>query len=186
MRHRCKDGTLRDVEVFSNLITIEGKAILFSIFHDITDRKQAAEESDRLKSAFLANISHEIRTPMNGIIGFSELLKDPLLSGEEQSEYLSLIQQSGNRMLALINDLMAISKIDARELKLQQTETPLNRLMQDLLAFFKLQADKKGLRLTLSKGLSDEASIISIDSLKLNQILTNLIQNALKFSTPSP
>ena len=119
---------------------------------------------------------------MNGIIGFSELLKDPLLSGEEQSEYLSLIQQSGNRMLALINDLMAISKIDARELKLQQTETPLNRLMQDLLAFFKLQADKKGLRLTLSKGLSDEASIISIDSLKLNQILTNLIQNALKFT----
>ena len=182
LRHRCKDGTLRDVEVFSNLITIEGKAILFSIFHDITDRKQAAEESDRLKSAFLANISHEIRTPMNGIIGFSELLKDPLLSGEEQSEYLSLIQQSGNRMLALINDLMAISKIDARELKLQQTETPLNRLMQDLLAFFKLQADKKGLRLTLSKGLSDEASIISIDSLKLNQILTNLIQNALKFT----
>jgi CheY-like chemotaxis protein/two-component sensor histidine kinase len=119
---------------------------------------------------------------MNGIIGFSELLKDPLLSGEEQSEYLSLIQQSGNRMLALINDLMAISKIDARELKLQQTETPLNRLMQDLLAFFKLQADKKGLRLTLSKGLSDEASIISLDSLKLNQILTNLIQNALKFT----
>ena len=183
LRHRSKDGTLLDVEVFSNLITIEEKAILFSIVHDITDRKLAAEESDRLKSAFLANISHEIRTPMNGILGFSELLKDPHLTGEEQAEYLNLIQQSGDRMLALINDLMDISKIDAREVKVELTETPLNQLLLDLLAFSKLEADKKGLRITLSTGLPDEASIINIDSLKLNQILTNLIQNALKFTS---
>ena len=70
--------------------------------------KEHAEESDRLKSAFLANISHEIRTPMNGILGFSALLKEADLSGEEQTEYVGLIEQSGQRMLNLINDLIDI------------------------------------------------------------------------------
>ena len=182
-KHRKREGSLRDVEVFSNPIIIDGKKLFYSIIHDVTDRILAAEESDRLKSAFLANISHEIRTPMNGIMGFSELLKDPHLSGDEQAEYLGLIQQSGDRMLALINDLMDISKIDAREVKLDITETPLNQLLSDLLAFFRLEADKKGLRITLTKALPDEQSIINTDSLKLNQIMTNLIQNAMKFTS---
>ena len=181
--HKKKDGSLSDVEVFGSLIEIEQKPILYAIIHDITDRKLAAEESDRLKSAFLANMSHEIRTPMNGIMGFSELLKDPHLSGEEQTEYLGLIQQSGDRMLALINDLMDISKIDAKEVKLEITETPVNQLLRDHVAFFKLEADKKGLRLTLTTVLPDEQCIITTDSLKLNQILTNLIQNAMKFTS---
>jgi len=183
LTHKCKDGTLRDVEVFSNLIVIEGKAILYSIVHDITERIRAAEESDRLKTAFIANMSHEIRTPMNGIIGFSELLKDPHLTGEEQAEYIELIHQSGERMLHLVNDLMDISKIDAQEVKLKESETSVNQILRNLLAFSRLEADKKGLRLSCTEGLNDNESIITTDSGKLTQILTNLIQNALKFTT---
>jgi len=184
VQHRRADGSVRDVEVFSNAIEIDEKTILYAIIHDITERKKAAEESDRLKAAFIANISHEIRTPMNGILGFSELLKEPNLSGEEQAEYIELIHRSGQRMLSLINDLMDISRIDANEIKLEITPTPVNKLLLDLQAFFRLQAQLKGLRLSCSPGLADSESIIQTDSLKLNQILSNLIQNALKF-TPS-
>ena len=144
--------------------------------------KEKAEESDRVKSAFLANISHEIRTPMNGILGFSELLKESDLSGEEMNQYIDLIQKSGQRMLDLINDLIDISRIDAEETKVQITETPLNELMHHIHAFFKHEAESKGLRLTCTTALSDSESTINTDSGKLNQILTNLVKNALKFT----
>ena len=150
---------------------------------DLIASKDKAEESDRLKSAFLANISHEIRTPMNGIMGFSELLKDPHLSGEEKEEYIELINESGRRMLNLINDLLNISLIDAREAKLEIAETPVNLLLGDLQAFFKPEADKRGLRLSCSRALSDDASIIMRDRTKLTQVMTNLIQNAIKFTS---
>ena len=152
------------------------------LWNQLIEAKEKAEESDKLKSAFLANISHEIRTPMNGILGFSELLKDVYLTGAEQQEYIELIQQSGERMLNLINDLIDISRIDAKELILHISETPLNKLIRDLFAFFKPAADKKGLRLSSSYGLPDSGSIIETDAKKLEQILTNLIQNALKFT----
>ena len=181
--HRKADGSISDVEAFGCKIDLRGKAIIYLIIHDITERKHAAEESDRLKTAFLANISHEIRTPMNGIIGFSELLKDPHLTGEEQIEYIDLIHKSGERMLNLINDLMDISKIDAKEVKVVMTETSINKLLQDIMAFSKHEADRRGLRLSCTTGVSDEESIITTDSVKLNQILTNLIQNALKFTS---
>ena len=153
------------------------------IFAELTAAKEKAEESDRLKSAFLANISHEIRTPMNGILGFAQLLKEPHLTGEEETEYIDLIQKSGERMLNLINNLINISRIEAGETMLQQSETPVNELMRDLYAFFKPEIDKKGLRLNLKTGLPDNDSVIETDSGKLIQILTNLIQNALKFTS---
>ncbi len=153
------------------------------IFAELTAAKEKAEESDRLKSAFLANISHEIRTPMNGILGFAQLLKEPHLTGEEETEYIDLIQKSGERMLNLINNLINISRIEAGETMLQESETPVNELMRDLYAFFKPEIDKKGLRLNLKTGLPDNDSVIETDSGKLIQILTNLIQNALKFTS---
>ena len=153
------------------------------IFAELTAAKEKAEESDRLKSAFLANISHEIRTPMNGILGFAQLLKEPHLTGEEETEYIDLIQKSGERMLNLINNIINISRIEAGETMLQESETPVNELMRDLYAFFKPEIDKKGLRLNLKTGLPDNDSVIETDSGKLIQILTNLIQNALKFTS---
>ena len=194
LQNKKKNGELFwESVVIAAILNAEGVITNFvAVKEDITDQKkmlndlikakEKAEESDRLKSAFLANLSHEIRTPMNGILGFSELLKEPQLSGEEMAEYIDLIQKSGQRMLNLINDLIDISRIDAEEAILQISETPLNELIHNLHAFFQPEAASKGLRLTYKTGLSDTESIIKTDSEKVNQILTNLVNNALKFT----
>ena len=194
-QNKKKNGELFwETAVISAIIDKNGVITNFiAVKEDITEQKtylaeliaakEKAEESDHLKSAFLANISHEIRTPMNGILGFSELLKEPHLSGEEMTEYIDLIQQSGHRMLHLINDLIDISRIDAEETNVEISETPLNKLLQDIHSFFKPNALSKGLRLTYTTGLSDSESLIKTDSGKLNQILINLVNNALKFTS---
>ena len=193
-QNRKKNGELFwETAVISAILSDGVVRNLVAVKEDVTEQKQylneliaakeKAEESDRLKSAFLANISHEIRTPMNGILGFSELLKEPHLSGEEQSGYIDLIQQSGERMLNLINDLIDISRIEAGETIVQISDTKVNRLLHELNDFFRPDADKKGLQLNFATGLSDNKSIIETDSSKLNQILTNLVQNALKFTS---
>ena len=156
---------------------------LESMVDELKEAKEKAEENDRLKTAFLANISHEIRTPMNGILGFAELLKEPHLSGEELAEYIDLIQQSGKRMMNLISDILDISRLDAKETTVKITETPLNKLLLDLQTQFRLEAQKKGLRLTCCNGLADSESLIQTDAQKLSQILANLIQNAIKFTS---
>ena len=194
-QNKKKNGELFwETAVISAIIDKNGVIANFvAVKEDITEKKtylaeliaakEKAEESDHLKSAFLANISHEIRTPMNGILGFSELLKEPHLSGEEMAEYIDLIQSSGHRMLNLINELIDISRIDARETSMEISDTPLNKLLQDTYAFFKPNALSKGLRLTYTTGLSDSECLIKTDSGKLNQILINLVNNALKFTT---
>ena len=193
-QNKKKNGKLFwESAVISAIQNQEGVITSFvAVKEDITEQKKMlaeliaakehAEESDRLKSAFLANISHEIRTPMNGIIGFSELLKEPHLTGEEQAEYVDLIQQSGRRMLNLINDLIDISRIEAGETKLQITPTPVNKVLRDLHVFFMPAISQKKLQLRSTPGLSDAESIIETDNGKLAQILTNLLQNALKFT----
>lgn len=192
--NKKKNGELYWEEaVIAPILNEEGIITSFvAVKEDITEKKklwseliaakEKAEESDRLKTAFLANISHEIRTPMNGILGFSELLKEPHLSGEEQAEYIGLIEQSGLRMLNIINELIDISRIEAGETVLQIAETSINRIMRELHSFFRPEAGKKGLRFSCFPGLADEESLIETDSSKLSQILTNLIQNALKFT----
>ena len=198
-QHRRADGSLRDIEAVTTRLNINGTDFSYAIINDVTERnlaetalqkmtetliaaKEKAEENDRLKSAFLANISHEIRTPMNGILGFSELLKEPQLSGEEQTEYIGLMQRSGQRMLNLINDLIDISRIEAGETMVHIAETTVNELLRDIFTFFKPQAEAKGLQLKCTAGLSDSESIIVSDKSKIHQILTNLVQNALKFT----
>lgn len=174
---RNEDGAITNFVAVKEDITEKKK-----LWNDLILAKEKAEESNRLKSAFLANISHEIRTPMNGILGFSELLKDPTVSGEEQTEYIELIHQSGLRLLDLINDLIDISRIEAGETIVQITATSVNTLLADLFVFFKPQATSRGLQLHLTPGLQDDESIIETDRSKLSQVLTNLVQNALKFT----
>ncbi len=149
---------------------------------DLIASKEKAEECDRLKTAFLANISHEIRTPMNGIIGFAELLKYPDLSGERQLEFIQIIEKSGQRMLNIINDIVDISKIEAGQMMLHLEETDINQLLKDLFLFFTPEAKTRGLNFIYSCGLPDEECIINTDHTKLTQILTNLIKNAFKFT----
>lgn len=144
--------------------------------------KEKAEESDRLKSAFLANISHEIRTPMNGILGFAELLKEPNLSTETQQEFLEMIELSGQRMLNIISDLIDISKIEAGETSLRIKHTNVNKMLSEMHLFFIHESTQKNIQFDYHCEFPDREIIIETDSTKLNQILTNLIKNALKFT----
>ncbi len=141
-----------------------------------------AEESDRLKSAFLANMSHEIRTPMNGILGFAELLEEPALTGEMQKHYISVIQQSGQRMLSIINDLVSISKIEAGQMDIRLTEVNSNHILTSLYQFFEPEVKKKGIKFSYQLPLSDEESIIETDMTKFSQIMTNLIKNSIRYT----
>ncbi len=141
-----------------------------------------AEESDRLKSAFLANMSHEIRTPMNGILGFSDLLKEPGLSGEEIQEYIRIIEKSGHRMLNTINDLMDISKIEAGQMDVTYSEVDVVVQLNELSAFFKPFAEKKNIDLILSNNLDQKDSKIETDRDKLYAVLSNLMNNAFKYT----
>ena len=177
----------------SPIFDFAGKITHFlAILEDISERKrmtgelilskEKAEESDRLKSAFLANISHEIRTPMNGILGFAELLKIPDLQPEMQNRYVHVIEQSGKRMLNIINDIVDISKIEAGQMNIHLEETNVNQLLRDLNIFFAPEAKTKNLDFNLESSIKEEESQIFTDRTKLTQVLTNLIKNAIKFT----
>jgi len=144
--------------------------------------KEKAEESDRLKTAFLANMSHEIRTPMNGIIGFTDLLKEPKLTGKQQKTYIDVIQQSGFRMLNIINDLIDIARIEAGQMDVKLEYVCINHLLDGIYTFFRPETEKQKLSFSCKKELSDSESYMKTDSTKLNQILSNLIKNAMKFT----
>ncbi len=153
-----------------------------NVEHELIRAKEKAEESDRLKSAFLANMSHEIRTPMNGILGFSDLLKTPGLSGEEQKNYITIIERSGKRMLNIINDIIDISKIEAGLMELHPAESNVNDQLRFIHDFFAPEAREKYLDFDYTCGLSAEESLLVTDREKLFAILTNLVKNALKYT----
>ncbi|WP_171596148.1 cache domain-containing protein [Marinifilum caeruleilacunae] len=147
--------------------------------------REKAEESDRLKSSFLANMSHEIRTPMNAIIGFSELLQEDDLPFETRQQFFTHIRNSGNSLLNLINDIIDFSKIESGKLKISKTYYSLNQLFDELYHTFQKIKTSKGkdhIDLKFTKGLEESESVIYTDPLRLKQIITNLIENALKFT----
>lgn len=149
---------------------------------ELLKAKNKAEESDKLKTAFLANISHEIRTPMNGIMGFADMLKSPDLTKEQLVKYVEIIERSGNRMLNIIHNLIDISMIESNQAKIYLEAFPINNIIDELHAFFKPQADVKRIQLIHKKELPDEKSIINIDKNKVTQVISNLLNNALKFT----
>lgn len=149
---------------------------------ELIKAKEKAEESDRLKSAFLANMSHEIRTPMNGILGFSSLLKSPDLTHDTQMEYVNIIENSGQRMLSIINDIIDISKIESNLMDLYISESNINEQMDYIFMFFRPEVEKKGISFKCHCDLPIQDSYIETDREKLFAILTNLVKNAIKYT----
>jgi len=127
-------------------------------------------------------MSHEIRTPMNGILGFTGLLKEPDLSGDEKEFYIGVIEKSGARMLNIISDILSISKIESGELNISISETNVNQQIENVYFHFKSEVGLKGMQLFYQNGLPDNMSIIKTDQEKIYAILTNLVKNAIKFT----
>jgi PAS domain S-box-containing protein len=150
---------------------------------ELIKAKEKAEESDHLKSAFLANMSHEIRTPMNGILGFLELLKAPDLTEENKSAYLDIVSRSGERLLDTINDIIEISRIESGEMQIKRTEVSIDEVMDYYHAFFVEQTKQKDISYKLVKQIPAEVSLIYTDRVKLESIISNLLKNAIKFTS---
>jgi len=158
----------------SELKTIQEKLVL---------ALEKAEESEKLKTSFLQNLRHEIRTPMNAIIGFSNQLKEPELSASNRKEFASLVVSSANQLLAIINDIISVSLLETKQDKVNESNFSLNELLQELQAIFKPQAQSKNLQLDLTLSGPDGNDYVATDKAKLSQVITNLLINALKFTS---
>ena len=144
--------------------------------------KLRAEESDKLKSAFLSNIAHEIRTPMHGILGFAEMLKTASLSNEQMREYIAIIEKSSARMLNTITDLIEISRIESGQTEINLSLLDVDGQLESIYAIFKPEADKKGIQLSLKNITETEGLHIRTDREKLDTILTQMLKNAIKYT----
>jgi signal transduction histidine kinase/CheY-like chemotaxis protein len=144
--------------------------------------KNKAEESDKLKSAFLMNLSHEIRTPMNAILGFSDLLSHQNLSEEDRNEYIKVIQQSGNNLLEIIDDLVEMSKIDSQIIKPNLQAFDLDELVDQLFASYEKLYSNDKVVFKLTRPSQKIANNIVSDKVKLGEVITNLLNNAYKFT----
>jgi PAS domain S-box-containing protein len=175
----------------NGIVSNNGEKCLVTLV-DITKLKHAenelirarvkAEEGDRMKSAFLANMSHEIRTPMNGILGFTELLKNLKLKGEEQQEFIRIIEKSGAHMLNIINDIISISKIESQQIEISVSDTNLNEQVEYIYHFFRPEAEQKKLFISFKNALPANEAFIKTDREKVYAVLTNLVKNAIKFT----
>lgn len=187
-----KDGTEFPIDLNVSSWVVDNQKYFTGIIRDITESKHAeqellnakdkAEESDRLKTEFINNMSHEIRTPMNGILGFSQFLEDPNLTVEKRKHFVNIIQNSGNQLLHIIDDILEISRLGTKQVKVLENKVSLNDLLLELFSIFDIKAKEKKIPLYFKKGLSDEQSTLLTDKTKLNKILGNLLENALKFT----
>ena len=198
-KFRRKDGREIDVLVTSTLRQDAAGAVLGvqGIARDISKQKQveaerlhalelqkakeAAEAANQAKSTFLANMSHELRTPLNAILGFSQIISDSDNIPAEHQDNLGIIITSGEHLLTLVNQVLDLSKIEAGKITLDEKDMDFYRLLNELEGMFRLKAEYKGLRLIFDR-MPTLPHYIRTDTVKLRQVLINLLNNALKFT----
>lgn len=180
-------GIVSAIRNFANTITISvenhiQKEELRKQNQALKQAKERAEESDRLKTAFLENMSHEIRTPMNAIQGFSQILQTPGLSHKEMIEYAEIITQNSNHLLTIFTDILTLSALDAKTEKVTPVPCSFEQLMDELLTTFRPEALEKQLLFNTKKRNGNVPEEVFLDWEKTKKVLEILIDNSLKFT----
>ncbi|HVA56460.1 MAG TPA: GAF domain-containing protein [Gemmatimonadaceae bacterium] len=185
-RRRRSDGTLVDVEILGVPVIVDGERVgLMGLYHDITQllsARREAEQANAAKSQFLASMSHELRTPLNAIIGYSEMLQEEMeeLGQPQAVTDLDKIRASGRHLLALINDILDLSKIEAGKMDVHLEQFPVDAVVDEVLVTAQPLVARKGNRLEVRR--RGEAGAMRSDRTKVRQILLNLLSNASKFT----
>ncbi len=191
-RFRFKDGAVRTGLMSAAIILLKGVKHIISITRDIeeikqaeTDLKQAkekAEESSRLKTAFLNNISHEIRTPMNAILGFTDLLQSEENTEEEKDRYFGIINSNSRQLLSIIDDVLEISRMDSGRIPVNPVTFSLHELMEDIYFSMSEMIIKKDIRLVCDNCKEIISDKIFADREKIRQVIVGLIENSIKYT----
>ncbi|MCI5223462.1 MAG: PAS domain S-box protein, partial [Candidatus Electrothrix sp. AR4] len=204
-RHKLASGAIRDVEVYSGPLQSKGRTLLYSIIHDITERKEAeeklresinaqkqaeqqliaakeqAEAANYAKSTFLANITHELRTPLNAVLGYTQLLIDDSALTQKQLNSIRTIHTSGEHLLVLINDILDLSKIEEGKMELVIREFKLPCFFTGIVDIFRARTEINELNLIYQSDPS-LPTVVLADELRLRQVILNLLSNAVKFT----
>lgn len=193
---------VKDIEQFNTIsmykgwfyVAVTGILLYILIHKELTKRntilteleksKEKAEESDKLKTAFLSNMSHYLRTPMNSILGFIELLKGRNINDEKREKFLAIINEQSNHLLQFIDNIIEISKLQEGQTSIEVTQFSVNDLLGKLLTRFKteIEYEKKNSIISINCYIPDNSIYLKSDSTKLEYILTNLISNSIKFT----
>jgi signal transduction histidine kinase len=183
----CKESrqwTIDEIELMRELADLVGSAIAHAtLYHELEQARQQAEEASRLKSEFLANTSHELRTPLNGMLGFLKLILEGMTDDpEEQMEFIQEAYRSALHLLSIINDILDIAKIEAGKMELELGPVDLEELFGDVEDFTKTQAQQKNLSFRIQKPATRDKIILNGNYQRLLQVLLNLVGNAIKFT----
>ncbi|MDT8318746.1 MAG: ATP-binding protein, partial [bacterium] len=179
-----------DIDISTTAVSTKEGHRFYVFLRDITEQniakkalieaKESAEQASRIKSEFLANMSHEIRTPMTSILGMAELLSETELDGEQQ-EFIERLRHSGDALIAIINDILDLSKIEAGQVHLEEVEFDFAKEMDKVISIFDVKAREKGITITLDKSPNIPARLMG-DPVRLRQVLINLLGNSVKFT----
>lgn len=172
-----KEYSIQNEELKENISTIQ------HINNDLIIAKNKAEESDKLKTAFMCSISHEIRTPMNAIVGFSNLLLHPELPKDKLERYIQIINTSSQQLLSVISDIMEISKMESGQYSVDIKLVNINKLMNELFDSYKKLINFQKVRLTYLSDCSEEQILVKTDGGRIRQVICNLLNNAIKFTS---